>query len=109
MNFQLPDAVSLYFDISNGGAPSRLRGCFCANATVIDEKITHQGWEAIETWQREAQRAFTYRIEPLQAVQEADRLIVTTRVVGNFPGSPVDLAHAFTLKDDRIHSLEITP
>lgn len=107
MNLQLPEAVESYFDISNSGDVSRLTACFCANATVIDENRTHQGIEAIKAWQHEARQTFTYRVEPLEASHEEGKLSVTTRVIGNFPGSPVKLNHQFLLQDDQIRSLEI--
>ncbi|TBU73259.1 nuclear transport factor 2 family protein [Phytopseudomonas daroniae] len=109
MSLQLPDAVETYFAISNGGDVSRLASCFCADATVFDENKTHEGIESIKSWQHEAQQAFTYHVQPLEALHEEGRLTVIARITGNFPGSPVKLSHVFVLKDDRIRSLEITP
>jgi hypothetical protein len=54
-------------------------------------------------------RPFTYITEPV-ALQTKDRkYIVTTRVTGDFPGSPVDLRFSFTLERGSVASLEITP
>ena len=36
-----------------------------------------------------------------------DPSIVTNRLTGNFPGSPIELDFAFTLDGDKIASLEI--
>lgn len=109
MNIQLPEAVKAYFEISNGSDASRLAGCFSADATVNDENRTHQGIEAIHAWQHEARQAFTYQVEPLEAVHRDGRLMVTAQVTGNFPGSPITLNHLFLLEEGRIHSLEIAP
>jgi hypothetical protein len=109
MNLQLPEAVNTYFAISNGDDPARLATCFHADATVIDEKRTHQGIEAIVAWQRDARQAFSYRVEPVDASQRGERLSVTARIVGDFPGSPVLLKHLFALTDGQIRSLEIAP
>ena len=35
-------------------------------------------------------------------------MVVTSHLVGNFPGSPVDLRFFFKLEGDKIASLEIT-
>jgi len=35
--------------------------------------------------------------------------VVTSHVVGDFPGSPIDLRYLFVLDDDRIAELEIVP
>lgn len=109
MNPQLPDAVQTYFGISNGGDVSQLASCFCAHASVIDENRMHVGLRAIEAWQLEARQAFIYQVHPLKALHEEGRVVVTARLAGNFPGSPVQLNHLFTLEGDQIHSLEITP
>ena len=109
MNLQLPEAVNTYFAISNGDDPARLATCFHADARVIDEKRTHQGIDAIVAWQRQARQAFSYSIEPVDASQRGERLSVTARVVGDFPGSPVLLKHLFALTDGQIRSLEIAP
>ena len=37
------------------------------------------------------------------------KTIVTSRLVGNVPGSPVDLRYFFKLEGDKIASLEIIP
>ena len=109
MNLQLPDAIQTYFAVSNGGDISRLAACFCAHASVTDENRTHQGIAAIKAWQQEARQAFTYSLEPLAATQKDDTLSVTARLVGNFPGSPLQLNHLFLLQDGQIRSLEIAP
>lgn len=109
MNLQLPSAVQIYFEVSDGDDISRLAGCFHADARVIDENRMHQGIEAIESWQETARQAFTYRVEPIELSAEDYRLSVTAMVSGDFPGSPLTLKHVFTLRDGRISSLEIAP
>jgi ketosteroid isomerase-like protein len=107
MSLSLPQAISTYFSISNGADIAGVKQCFNANAVVIDEGKTHQGHAAIEAWQRAAQAAFDYSVEPIQVLAEGDRVTVTSNVVGNFPGSPVELKHAFGLVGDKINTLEI--
>jgi hypothetical protein len=46
-------------------------------------------------------------VTPLSAVDRDGTTIVTGRVAGDFPGSPVTLDHVFRLEGDRIASLEI--
>ena len=47
--------------------------------------------------------------EPLALEKKDRKYIVTARVTGTFPGSPVDLKFAFTLERGKIATLEITP
>lgn len=107
MSLSLPNAISLYFTIGNGADIADIKHCFTSNAIVIDEGKTYQGHAAIEAWQRAAQSEFDYSVEPIEILTEGARLTVTSYVVGNFPGSPVVLKHAFGLVGDKINTLEI--
>ncbi|MNY25774.1 SnoaL-like domain protein [compost metagenome] len=109
MSLQLPDVVKTYFADSNGGDAAQLASCFSHDATVCDERKTYEGIAEIKAWQQDARKAFAYQVHPLQALQEQNRLTVIANVIGNFPGSPIQLSHAFTLKGARIRSLEIAP
>lgn len=107
MTLALPDPVSAYFEISNGADIAQIVRCFTQDAVVVDEGRTYRGHDAIQSWQREAQKAFEYTVEPVSACRDGDRLTVTARVVGNFPGGSAQLDHVFTLVGDEITSLEI--
>jgi hypothetical protein len=43
----------------------------------------------------------------LTAKAQGNGLLLTVRVSGSFPGSPVDLDYAITLRDGKISSLKI--
>ncbi|MDY0768597.1 MULTISPECIES: nuclear transport factor 2 family protein [Serratia] len=107
MSLSLPHAISIYFAISNGADTASVKHCFTTDAVVIDEGKTHQGYAAIEAWQRAAQAAFDYSVEPIEVLTEGYRVTVTSNVAGNFPGSPVVLKHTFGLVGDKINTLEI--
>lgn len=107
MTLSLPDPVSAYFKISNGADIAHITRLFTQDAVVVDEGQTYQGHDAIQSWQREAQKKFEYTVEPVSVSRDGDRLKVTTNVVGNFPGSPVQLDHVFGLAGEKIQSLEI--
>lgn len=104
---QLPEPIAAYFaaDRRDSGAVAQ---CFTPAGVVVDEGQTHTGLVAIEAWKAAAAAKYTYTSEPLATEQEDGRHIVTTRVAGNFPGSPIDLRFAFRLEGDKIGSLEIT-
>ena len=107
MPLPLPAPVAVYFEISNGSDISRVSHCFASDAIVMDEGRTHRGHAAIQAWQRDAQKAFRYTVEPVSVSRKGDRLKVVTHVVGNFPGSPVQLDQVFDLEGGKIRSLEI--
>ncbi|MBZ8132181.1 nuclear transport factor 2 family protein [Afifella sp. IM 167] len=108
MPLPLPDPIAAYFaaDAADGATVAR---CFTADALVIDEKQTHRGRDAIARWKKEASAKYSYVSEPVAIEEDGETIIVTARLTGNFPGSPVDLRYAFTLAGDRIARLEIAP
>ena len=104
----LPEPIADYFsaDRRDGEAVAR---CFTAEGVVKDERKTHVGIAAIEAWKNAASAEFAYAAEPI-ALEKHDReVIVSGRVTGSFPGSPVILRYTFILERGKIASLEITP
>lgn len=108
MPLRLPEPIAAYF-AADATDSSTIARCFTADAEVVDEHRTHAGREAIARWKAEASAKYDYVSEPIAIDDLGDRTIVTARVTGNFPGSPVDLRYAFTLAGDAIARLEIAP
>jgi hypothetical protein len=82
-----------------------LATCVAPDATVRDEGHTLTGWPPSRRGR--SRRRGEYTVEPLEGVQQDSKTVVTARVSGNFPGSPVTLAYIFELDRDTITSLEI--
>ena len=74
-----------------------------------DEGHTHKGLAAIKGWKTDASAKYEYTCEPFACEEKGGKTVVTSHLVGNFPGSPVDLRFFFGLKGDKIASLEIIP
>ena len=72
-----------------------------------DEGKTIKGLAAIKKWMVETKQKYQHTIEPLASTQKDDKTIVTNRLTGNFPGSPIELEFVFTLDGGKIVSLEI--
>lgn len=102
----LPDTIATYFETDQRDPEQWLR-CFTAQAVVKDEGHTHVGLDAIKAWRAGASTKYTYTSHPFAIEQENGRHIVSSRVAGNFPGSPVDLRYRFLLDGGLIASLEI--
>lgn len=107
MPLTLPNSIATFFDASNGGDIARLNLCFAPDAIVHDESHRHVGHQAIQSWLREAKIKYAYAAQPLTVAREGSRITVTAKVVGNFPGSPIELDHVFALSGDLIQSLQI--
>jgi hypothetical protein len=107
MSLELPDPIARYFAADTHSDAALLAACFTPDATVIDEGNTYAGREAIRQWLANASTQYTYTAEPFALAQHDGRTIVTSRLTGNFPVSPVDLRYIFTLEGDGIVGLEI--
>lgn len=108
MSIELPAAIAAYFNADRQGARA-VALCFTPDGVVKDEGHLHRGTDAIGAWKEKASAAYNYTSEPIALRPDGKRLIVTGRVTGDFPGSPVDLTYAFTLEGERIAVLEIAP
>ena len=107
MGIRLPEPIDIYFTSENRHDPTAIDACFAADATVRDESRTIQGLEAIKAWRIETGKKYDHTIEPLATSERDGKVVVTGKVSGNFPGSPINLDHVFELKDDLIVSLKI--
>ncbi|WP_185984679.1 nuclear transport factor 2 family protein [Aureimonas mangrovi] len=108
MPITLPGPVAAYFAADqNGGDAVAL--CFTENAIVIDERQTYAGRNAIRRWKAESSAKFSYTTDPFAVSEEDGSTVVIAHVAGDFPGSPVDLRHAFVVEGNQIVRLEITP
>ncbi len=104
----LPVPVARYFATDRHDIDT-LASCFTEDAVVRDEGRTHTGRAAIRAWKAASASSFTYAYESVAAEEQGGKLVVSSRVVGDFPGSSVDLRYAFVLRGDAIASLEIAP
>jgi hypothetical protein len=107
MDVNLPVPVAIYFAAENQGHTEIVAQCFTQRAVVRDEGKTIEGLAAIKQWEAETKRKYQHTIEPLASVQKDGKTIVTNRLTGNFPGSPIELDFVFTLDGDKISSLDI--
>ena len=107
MAIELPAPIDIYFKSSNADDAVALEQCFADNAIVRDERKTIEGLAAIKAWRIDTKRKYSFTAEPLAIAHRDGRIVVTARVSGNFPGSPINLDHTFSLRGDRIVALEI--
>jgi hypothetical protein len=103
----LPKSIALYVAAENSGDPNLFDQCFAENAIVSDENETHEGLAAIKKWKAETKKKYQHIVNPLRMAEQGGKFIVTNRLTGNFPGSPIELDFVFTIQGDKIVSLEI--
>ena len=107
MSINLPKPIEAYF-AADGGDGEAVARCFTENAVVKDEGHSYNGLAAIKQWKTDSSKKYTYTSAPFASEEKDGKTIVTSRVTGNFPGSPVDLRYCFALEGNKIASLEIT-
>ena len=107
MGIHLPGPIDLYFASENAHDTTVLDQCFTTATIVRDEGKTIEGLAAIKAWRIETGKKYSHSVEPLAMSERHGKVIVTGKVSGDFPGSPVNLDHIFEIEGDRIVSLEI--
>jgi hypothetical protein len=106
MSINLPKPIAIYI-AADGGDSEAFSQCFAEDAVVRDEGRTYRGLAAIKQWKADAKKKYQYTVEPLASAQKDGKTIVTCRLTGNFPGSPIDVRFIFGIDGDKIMSLEI--
>lgn len=109
MAIELPKAITEYYATDQNKTVEDFLQCFTDDAAVQDEAHTYIGHSAIRRWKTGVSQKYAYTVEPLSIAREKDRIVVTSRLVGDFPGSPVDLRYFFVLRGEKIAALEIIP
>jgi len=106
-DLNLPEPITAYFnaDANDGRAVAR---CFNPDGSVRDEGKTHTGPAAIEAWKAHTADRYRYTATPIKVEKKERTYFVTSHVVGDFPGSPINLRYAFTLERGKIATLEIS-
>ena len=107
MESNVPEPVAAYFAAEEAKDAGKLSLCFVEDGTVHDEGRDYRGREAIRRWKQEVDQKYQYVLLPLGAQTNGDEVTVRTRLTGNFPGSPVEVNHIFTLSNNSIASLLI--
>jgi hypothetical protein len=107
-DLDLPEPIAAYFDADRQDGQAVAR-CFTRDGVVLDENKTHAGFAAIEAWKTESSARYNYTAEPHTLQAQGRSYIVTSRVSGDFPGSPLDLRYTFLLERGKIASLEVAP
>ncbi len=108
MSLHMPEPVAAYFTADKGDSEA-IAQCFSDSAIVKDEGRTYEGLNEIRRWKTEIATKYVYTCEPFASETKDGKTVVTSRLTGNFPGSPVELRFFFRLDGDKIAFLEIIP
>ena len=85
-----PEVISRYFELDAERDVDGVTALFTDEATVVDERETHRGSEAIRAWRAGPASRYEYTTEVVRTEAAGpDRHVVTARLTGNFPGGTV--------------------
>jgi hypothetical protein len=104
---ELPAAVASYLSTPKELLSEVLEQIFEDDAVVHDDGQTHVGIDAIASWTDQVASAFTFTRTVISVIVQPNASIVVVLLKGDFPGSPVELHHHFSLTDNRISALTI--
>src|SRR5437879_13629762 len=82
---------------------------FADDAIDRDEGREMRGVAAVRDWMDAAIAKYRHTVEVVSSAKTDGGTMVTCRVSGNFPGSPVELRHAFLVAGAEVAHLELGP
>jgi hypothetical protein len=100
------DLIERYFALATDADLDAYFAQFADDAVVEDEGHLHRGIDAIRAW-RTSVPSVTYVIRTSEPTGSSHRTVA--EIAGDFPGSPVTLAFAFTFTGEKIRMLTIRP
>jgi hypothetical protein len=103
---KLPESIEIYVRAENDADVDANDICFSPDATARDEGHIYEGLAEIKRWKAESKRKYNHTMEPFEVSERDGRIVVASRVTGDFPGSPITLHSSFLLKDGKILTLE---
>ncbi len=109
MTAKLPPLLADFFAATNAHDVDSMSSAFSEEAVVHDEGGDHRGVLAIRAWMTKTLEAYDYEVEPLELRLTGSEAVVRVLLRGRFPGSPITVAHHFTLSGGTIARLEIRP
>jgi hypothetical protein len=103
----LPIAIRSYLETPSQDVGTKLGELFTGDAVVHDDGHTHVGLESIQRWNNEVVSAFAFTREVVEVLVRGSGTVVRLRIEGDFPGSPIDLHHHFSLDGNKIALMTI--
>jgi len=106
----VPDIIRTYQDAHDRHDITTALSTFAADATVTDEGHEYHSTSEIRDWLTKTTTEYRYTRTLLGAEAiNNDSWLIHNRLEGNFPGNIVELRYGFTLADQLITALAITP
>ena len=102
MTLAVPKPVAVYLAAEAAKDADAISRCFIDDGVVRDEGLDYRGRDAIRGWKAAADLKYKYVLSPLGVRVEKNKVTVRARLTGDFPGSPIELDHIFTLRPTKL-------
>ena len=96
-----------YFEAANGFNSAEASLCFTEQALVHDESHDHIGRDAIRAWVQDTSEKYRPKFELKHYQMDGNDILLTVKISGTFPGSPIELDYKIILEDGLISKLII--
>jgi ketosteroid isomerase-like protein len=107
MQIIIPHPINAYVQATNERDNDAFGALFTEDAIVHDEGQEHRGVIAIRKWLRSTVEKYQFTLTPIGLSQEGTETILTAKLSGDFPGSPLLMRFHFVLREGKISSLDI--
>lgn len=107
MKLDIPTIIDTYLKASNASDLKAVLSCFTDTATVLDEKNIITGHDAITEWFKKTRSKYQFKSIPIAIQGKGEKVRLTARVSGTFPGSPINLDYDFIIVSGLIQDLRI--
>ena len=107
MQIEMPHAISAYVQATNERDNDAFGALFTKDAIVRDEGQEHRGVAEIRRWLTSTVEKYQFTLMPTRLSQEGTETILTAKLSGDFPGSPLSMRFHFVLHEGKISKLDI--
>ena len=105
---KLPAIITELVNAQNSQDSSAYADCFTSDAIVFDEGHDHHGKEEIKAWIESANAKYQTVMDPIDYSESDGKAVLTAKISGTFPGSPIVLKYNMEIVQGLISSLKIT-
>ena len=104
----LPAIITELVNAQNSQDSVAYADCFTTDAFVFDEGHDHHGKQEIKAWIESANAKYQALMEPIEYSESEGKAVLTAKISGTFPGSPIVLKYTMEIAEGLIRSLKIT-
>jgi hypothetical protein len=108
MGTKMPDVIDAYIQASNGRDPDWFGSLFLKDAIVHDEGLEYRGVVAIRKWLVSTVKKYAFTLTPIDLSLEKHETVLSVKMEGDFPGSPLSVRFRFVLHEGKIARLDIS-